>query len=102
MQQHLDPGRNTTTSTMVATPAAIVKKGAKMNRFVTGLFAPRKKRNVYFIKMFCPDCNAFRQVTNTGNPCRVCGSSAITLAHNWPANLHAIPGGSAKNNEVEK
>lgn len=66
-----------------------------MNRFATGWFKrPEPKRNKIFYRMFCPDCKQFKRVTNTGAPCRDCGSKEITLAHNWPANLHALHGGA--------
>ncbi|MBU1193988.1 MAG: hypothetical protein KKE62_01855 [Proteobacteria bacterium] len=67
-----------------------------MNRFVTGIFAPQQrkiKRHSYLIRMYCPDCHQFKQVTNSGLPCKDCGSNNITLASNWKPDLHVIPGG---------
>lgn len=78
---------------MLATTAGIVKKGGKVLKKLFGHQGAAIKRNSYFYKMYCPDCHRFIQVTNTGLPCKVCGSASITLAHNWKPDLIVMQGG---------
>ncbi|MCG8643215.1 MAG: hypothetical protein MI862_26050 [Desulfobacterales bacterium] len=43
---------------------------------------PLKRSSLYFIQ-YCADCCLFYQVSQLGNPCKVCGSKATVNASTW-------------------
>ena len=83
------------TMTMVTLAVAIVKKGVRMFMNSVDINEQPLKRKSHSFKMYCPNCCRFVQVTNTGLPCKVCGSESIVLASGWKPDLHVMKGGQA-------
>lgn len=85
MQPHLNPGPGaiptSITKAMVATPAAIVNKGASMNRITTGLFRPKKKRMAFMVIMVCyeEDCGHVWNASRIRHSCPKCASRSVIL-----------------------
>jgi len=77
--------------TMVATEAAIVKKGEYMNRFVTGWFKPKAKKLSFLTTLYCLDCGHFFESSRTGRPCVKCASASTMPAANWSPTKYGMP-----------
>ncbi|MCG8642489.1 MAG: hypothetical protein MI862_22375 [Desulfobacterales bacterium] len=41
------------------------------------------KRPLLFFIQYCADCNRFTRVSQLGNPCKRCGSTATANASTW-------------------